>query len=165
MRSKPADRQNDCASGRVCAGMRRLRWRWLLYLCVGMTLAAGCIRAVPYQPDERLVDTLGVTLARQRLQDILKRSINPQIISVDVTDNFLAYRYRHDIAGVPTGATLENRIHFLNVVTVEVYTNDVVIVRTASNITLAQFIFGNPQDPKALADLLASFRVWRARRG
>jgi hypothetical protein len=87
---------------------------WLL-LCVVSVLSVGCPTAVQYQPNEGIVDTLGVAQAKQRLQEIVARSINPQVTESEVTDDFLQYRFRQVIAGFPTGAILENRIHFLNV--------------------------------------------------
>ncbi|MGE3539717.1 MAG: hypothetical protein AB7N91_20090 [Candidatus Tectimicrobiota bacterium] len=138
---------------------------WGVLLACGLVWIGGCIRTLPYQPNERLIDALGMEQARQRLQAVLTRAVNPHVVRAEVTDDMLYYRYRHDLAGVPTGIVLENRLHFLNVVTIEVYANDVVIVRTASHVPLAQFVFGNPQDPKELADLLASFRLRRAQQG
>ena len=138
---------------------------WLLLPCVISALAAGCAPAVQYQPNEGVVDTLGIPEARRRLQETLTRSINPQVTAVEVTDDFLNYHYRQAIAGFPTGAILENRIHFLNIGKVEVYDNNIVIIRTMSNIPLAQFIFGNPQDPRMFADIISSFRARRAHSG
>jgi hypothetical protein len=68
----------------------------------------------------------------------------------------LPYRFRQAIAGFPTGAIVDNRIHFLNVGRMEVFQNNLVIVRTAGDIVLAQFVFGNNPDAKMFADLLAS---------
>jgi len=131
---------------------------WLL-LCVVSILSVGCPTAMQYQPNEGIVDTLGVAQAKQRLQEIVARSINPQVTESEVTDDFLQYRFRQVIAGFPTGAILENRIHFLNVGRMEVFENNLVIVRTAGDIVLAQFVFGNNPDAKMFADLLASFRA------
>lgn len=143
--------------------MLRPRFLRLLLLCLGAGLLAGCFHALPYQPNEQLVNNWGVEHARQQLRDVVLRSLNPQVIDSEVTDDVLYYKYRLTVAGIPTGAALENRLHFLNVVSTEVYDNDVVIIRTANKIVLAQFVFGNTQDPKTLADLLASFRLHRAR--
>jgi len=131
--------------------------------CVFSVLSVGCPTAVPYQPNEGIVDTLGVAQAKQRLQEIAARSINPQVTESEVTDDFLQYRFRQVIAGFPTGAILENRVHFLNVGRTEVFENNLVIVRTAGDIVLAQFVFGNNPDAKMFADLLASFRARRSR--
>src|SRR5262249_30927455 len=142
------------------AGHRLTLW---LLLCVVSVLSVSCSTTIPYQPNEGLVATLGVAPARQRLQEIVARSINPQVTESEVTDDFLQYRYRQAIAGFPTGAILDNRIHFLNVGRVEVFDNNLVIIRTGGEIVLAQFIFGNYQDARMFADLLASFRAQRAR--
>ena len=142
------------------AGHRLTLW---LLICVISVLSAGCPTAVQYQPNEGIVDTLGVVPARQRLQEIVARSINPQVTESEVTDDFLQYRFRQAVAGFPTGAILENRIHFLNVGRLEVFENNLVIIRTAGDIALAQFIFGNYQDARMFGDLLASFRARRSR--
>ena len=134
-----------------------------LQLCVVSVLSVGCPTAVQYQPNEGIVDTLGVAQAKQRLQEIVARSINPQVTESEVTDDFLQYRFRQAIAGFPTGAILENRMHFLNIGRMEVFENNLVIVRTSGDIVLAQFVFGNNPDAKMFADLLASFRARRAR--
>ena len=135
---------------------------WLQVCAVGV-LSVGCSTALQYQPNEGIIDTLGVAQAKQRLQEIVARSINPQVTESEVTDDFLQYRFRQAIAGFPTGAILENRIHFLNVGRMEVFENNLVIVRTAGDIVLAQFVFGNNPDAKMFADLLASFRARRSR--
>jgi len=134
-----------------------------LQLCVVSVLSVGCPTAMQYQPNEGIVDTLGVAQAKQRLQEIVARSINPQVTESEVTDDFLQYRFRQVIAGFPTGAILENRMHFLNIGRMEVFENNLVIVRTAGDIVLAQFVFGNNPDAKMFADLLASFRARRSR--
>jgi hypothetical protein len=134
-----------------------------LQVCVVGVLSVGCSTTLQYQPNEGIIDTLGVAQAKQRLQEIVARSINPQVTESEVTDDFLQYRFRQAIAGFPTGAILENRIHFLNVGRMEVFENNLVIVRTAGDIVLAQFVFGNNPDAKMFADLLASFRARRAR--
>ena len=136
---------------------------WLQVCVVVSVLSVGCSTAVQHQPNEGIVDTLGVAQAKQRLQEIVARSINPQVTESEVTDDFLQYRFRQAIAGFPTGAILENRMHFLNVGRIEVFENNLVIVRTAGDIVLAQFVFGNTPDAKMFADLLASFRARRSR--
>jgi hypothetical protein len=135
---------------------------WLQVCAVGV-LSVGCSTALQYQPNEGIIDTLGVAQAKQRLQEIVARSINPQVTESEVTDDYLQYRFRQAIAGFPTGAILENRMHFPNVGRMEVFENNLVIVRTAGDIVLAQFVFGNNPDAKMFADLLASFRARRSR--
>jgi hypothetical protein len=109
-----------------------------------------------------MVETLGVPQARQRLKEIVLRSINPQMVEVDVTDDYLHYRYRQAVAGFPTGAIIDNRVFFTNVARVEVFENNVVNVRTSANHLIAQVIFGTNEDAKTFADLLSSFRSQRA---
>jgi hypothetical protein len=124
---------------------------------------SGCSSASMYQPNAEIVKTMGVEQAKQRLKETTLRSINPQIVEADVTDEFLRYRYRQAIAGFQTGAILENQIAFLNAVQVQVNTDNVVNVRTSAGVLIAQLVFGNEQDAKTFADLLASFRQQNVR--
>jgi hypothetical protein len=59
-----------------------LRVLWLLLVCVVSGLSAGCPRAVSYQPNEGMVDTLGVPQAQQLLKDTILRSVNPRVDNV-----------------------------------------------------------------------------------
>ena len=141
-----------------------MRLAKLLYVCLVGGLSLGCPATMPYQPNSRLVNELGVSQARQRLKETLLRCINPQIVGADVTDEFLHYRYRQVIAGIPTGVILEERVFFVNVARVEVFTNNVVNVWASGNHLLAQLIFGNGQDARTFADLVVSFRALRTTR-
>jgi hypothetical protein len=103
-----------------------------------------------------------VPQAQQRLKETLLRAINPQMVDVEVTNEYVHYRYRQVIAGFPTGAILENRVHFLNAARVEVYTNNVVNIRTSAQHLIAQVVFGSNEDAQQFADLVSSFRARRA---
>jgi hypothetical protein len=143
-----------------------LGWRSLaLLLCVGVVslLSSGCPTVVPYQANDTLITTLGVSQAKKRLQDTVLRAINPQMVEVEVTDDFLLYRFRQVIAGFPTGAVLENRLFFMNAAQVEVFANNIVNVRTAASHLLAQIVFGSAEDVQTFADLVTSFRMHRSR--
>ncbi len=134
----------------------------LLIGCISF-LAVGCPAVVPYQPNERVVVDLGVAQARKRLEETLSRSINPRVIDVQVTQEFVNYRYQQPILG-PFGAQVgttmaENRVHFRNVGRVEIYDTNVVFLRAANENILAQFIFANQDDAKTFADLILSFRA------
>ena len=160
LRPRPTLRRARAAITQAAAGCRLALG---LLVCVVSALSAGCPASVQYHPNEGIVDTIGVAQARQRLQEIVSRSINPQVTETEVTDDYLLYRYRQAIAGFPTGAILENRIHFLNVGRTEVFENNTVNVRTGSGVVLAQLVFGNNQDAKMFADLLASIRARQSR--
>lgn len=136
--------------------LRTLLLVWLL----GM-LAVGCVPAIQHQANERLVDQLGVPKGRERLKDVLLRSLNPQVVETDVTEDFFHYRYRQAIAGFPTGAILENKVFFLNAGRVDVFENNTANVYTSASHLLAQFVFGSAEDTRTFADLVASFRVRR----
>src|SRR5262245_32049685 len=142
---------------------------WLLLICFISMLGMGCPTAVQYQPDAGVVDTLGLPQAQARMKDTLLRSINPRIMEVDVTDDFLRYGYQQQIPGpwgIPMGpmpGLVMNQVAFLNVGRVEVFPNNLVFVRTSSDIVIAQVVFGNEQDAKMFADLMISFRDRRSR--
>lgn len=123
-----------------------LPWPIPLMLLVGVLsmLNVGCPSTLPYQANDKLVNELGASQARQRLQEILLRS------------------YRHVIAGFPTGVILDNRVYFLNAVRVEAFQTNVVNIWTSAPHLIAQIIFGNEQDTRAFADLVTSFRARRS---
>ena len=136
----------------------------VLVVCSISALAVGCPAVVSYQPNERLVHDLGVEQARKRLEETLSRSINPRVVDVQVAQEFVHYRYQQPIPGwfygVPVGVTMaENRVHFANVSRVEIFETNVVFLRTANDIILAQLIFANQEDAKTFADLILSFRA------
>jgi hypothetical protein len=137
----------------------------LVIVLVGVLGALGVSYAglVPYRPNEKLINEIGVRKAEQLLKDTVSRSLNPQVVEVEVTDDFLFYRYRQKIAGFDTGALLENRVHFLNVSKVQVFTNHLIIVRTANEVVLAQMLFANAETAQTFADLLMSFRARKSR--
>ena len=60
-------------------------------------------------------------------------------------------------------ALFENRILFLSVDQVEIYQNDVVLIRNPAKQIMAQMVFANDEDAKTFADLLLSFRAHRSR--
>jgi hypothetical protein len=122
---------------------------------------AGCPRATPYRPNASLVDTLGVPEAAQQLKETLLRALAPQIVAVDVTEEFLRYRYRQEIAGIATGALPEQRLAFLNVAQVDIFPDNTVNILADNRLLLAQLVFGSRQDAELFADLMSSFRARR----
>jgi hypothetical protein len=145
-------------------GPRGMTYVKLLCACLVGVFSLGCPAPAQYQPNTRLVSDLGVPQAQRRLKEALLRCINPQMVEADVTDDFLHYRYRQVIAGIPTGAILENRVFFVNVARVEVFINNVANVWAPGNHLLAQLIFGNPEDARTFADLVMSFHGLRTSR-
>ena len=144
-------------------------WSWLwvaTLLLVGMlsVLSTGCPAPTSYQPNDRVVSELGVERSKQRLKEILLRSINPQVVEVEVTDEYFAYRFRQAIAGFQTGAVLDNRVFFPNAVYVNVYDNNTVNVLTSNQQVVAQLVFGNNDDARMFADLVTSFRLRKSSR-
>jgi hypothetical protein len=134
----------------------------LLSLGLLSTCLAGCPRATSYQPQANLIDTLGVPEATQRLKGTLLRALAPRIVDVDVTEEFLRYRYRQEIAGIATGALPEQRLAFLNMAQVDIFPDNTVNVLADNGLLLAQLVFGSRQDVELFADLVTSFRARRA---
>jgi hypothetical protein len=120
-------------------------------------MTAGCATAPQYQPQSNRVTTLGHSRAQEVLQEVTRRSINPQMVEVTVTEDAVRYRFKQVIAGFATGAILENTVYFLNAEQVQVYPNNVVILRTMPGNLLAKIVFGNQTDARTFADLVASF--------
>ena len=137
-------------------------------LCLLSLLSFGCATAIHYQANEKLVDELGVPQAQKRLNEILFRSINPQVVDVETTNDFLHYRYRQPIPGpfgAPVGFTMaENRVFFTNIGRVDAFENNLVMIRSASEIVLAQMVFANAEDARTFTELLLAFRERRVRR-
>jgi len=144
---------------------RRVGWGSLgVLLGLGLLSACltGCPRATPYRPNASLVDTLGVPQAAQQLKETLLRALAPQIVAADVTEEFMRYRYRQEIAGIGTGALPEQGIAFLNVARVDIFPDNTVNIIADNRLLLAQLVFGSRQDAERFADLVTSFRARRA---
>lgn len=133
----------------------------LLGLGLLSTCLAGCPRATSYQPHASLIDTLGVPEAAQQLKETLLRALAPRIVAVDVTEEFLRYRYRQEIAGIVTGALPEQRLAFLNMARVDIFPDNTVNILADNGLVLAQLVFGSRQDAELFADLVTSFRTRR----
>src|SRR5438270_12553686 len=72
-------------------------WRWLVgLLCL---LILGCVPEVAHVPNARLLDTMQLAEVHQRLQDVLSRSINPRVMNVQITDDFIQYSYQQVVPG------------------------------------------------------------------
>ena len=112
--------------------------------------------------ETNLVDTLGVPEAAQQLKETLLRALAPRIVAVDVTEEFVRYRYRQEIAGIPTGVLPEQRLAFLNMAQVDIFSDNTVNILADNGQLLAQLVFGSRQDAELFADLVTSFRTRRA---
>ena len=138
----------------------------LLLVCLVTALCVGCPATVQYQPNDRLISELGLPQARQRLNDALSRSINPRITDVEITDDFVRYRYQQPIYGpywIQMDATVaENRIIFSHIDRVEVYDNHFVFIWDTTRINVAKVLFSNDADARMFADLMSSFRTQHA---
>jgi hypothetical protein len=153
----------DEAHGRLRGnGWSGAMWFTLLLIGIISLLSVGCPATAPYQPNDKIVNELGVERAKQRLREIVIRSVSPQVVNVEVTDDYFAYNFRQAIAGFQTGAIINNRVYFLNAVLVNVYDNNLVNVLTSNQQVVAQLTFGNPDDARMFGDLVTSFRLRKA---
>jgi hypothetical protein len=126
-----------------------LRVLWLLLVCVVSGLSAGCPRAVSYQPNEGMVETLGVPQARQLLKETILRSVNPRVDDVEVTADFVRYHL--------AGTTYDVRIFFKDVQRAEIFNNNVVLLWGGDQRMLARPLLANTQDATTFADLVLAF--------
>jgi hypothetical protein len=127
-------------------------------------LGSGCVALVDYRPDEAVVTQLGVDQARLRFAETLGRAVEPRVTDSQVTDDFYRYGWLQTVVGawgVPMGAVPQGRqLYFVNIDKIEVYVNNKVFVYEAG-ILKDQVLFGNLDDAKRYADLVASFRARR----
>ncbi|MGE3539718.1 MAG: hypothetical protein AB7N91_20095 [Candidatus Tectimicrobiota bacterium] len=140
--------------------------RCLGFTCVGLlsVFGSGCPSPLPLQPPPILSHPMPVPQAQQLLKETLLRSLNPEILEVEVSADFVVYRYRRPIAVSTTKPLTEQRIALLNIGRVEAFANNVVLIWTPSNILLGQLIFGNYEDPRTCASLLLFLRDQRSLR-
>src|SRR5262249_3910312 len=130
--------------------------------CLVSVLGTGCPSPQQYHPSDRLVRELGEAQARQQLDEVLSRAVNPHITDVEITDKFLRYRFQQTIVGAfyQVSTTLsENRITFANINRVEIYDSHLVFVWHNNRSLMAQIVFASDEDAKLFADLIESFRA------
>jgi hypothetical protein len=126
----------------------QLRVLWLFLVCVASAFGTGCPMAVSYQPNEGIVDTLGVPGAQQLLKDTLLRSANPRVDDVEVTNDFVRYHL--------AGTTYDVRIFFKDIQRAEVFNNNIVLLWGQDQRMLARPLLANAQDATTFADLVLS---------
>jgi hypothetical protein len=123
---------------------------------------AGCVKVVPRQPNTKAVEELGVDAAKQRLQEVLTRAVDPRIAVVAVADDSLRYKWDQPIQGwygVPAGSVQnETQIFFRNIARMEVYENNKVFVYGPGG-RIDQILFPSQADAFQFHDLLESFRM------
>jgi hypothetical protein len=125
---------------------------------------AGCVKVVPRQPNTKAVEELGADAAKQRLQEVMARAVDPRIAIVTVADDSVRYRWDQPIQGwygVPAGSVQnETQILYRNIDRMEVYENNKVFVYGPAG-RIDQILFGNQADAFQFHDLLESFRTYK----
>jgi hypothetical protein len=134
-------------------------------LCIlSAAYIVGCVKVVPRQPNTKAVEELGADTAKQRLQEVMTRSVDPRIVGVTVADDSVRYRWDQPIQGwygVPAGSVQnETQIFFRNIDRMEVYENNKVFVYGPAG-RIDQILFGNQADAFQFHDLLESFRTYK----
>ncbi len=119
-------------------------------------VGGGCVPRVDYEPNARLVQQLGPERAKARFNEVLARALQPQVESVDVDDDAFVCLLR---AGWPLAALISERVyHFPNIARVDLYTNHKAFLIDYGGRELGVFVFGNPLDAQAFADLVMAFK-------
>jgi len=121
----------------------------LFVLCALGLFGTGCVTSLNYQPNDRIVETLGVDVARERLRETLLRAVSPPIQTITLTNESLEYKW-HPLVGT--------HIYFVNLSRVEIFDNHVVFIRGAGDQILSTLRYGTEQDAKLFADLVMGFR-------
>ncbi len=135
----------------ILRACHRTRLILLLLLCSLGLLETACA-SINYQPNDRIVETLGVDIARERLRETLLRAVSPQIQTSELTNEYLEYKWVY--MWIPQ----VTHINFVNISRVQVFENHVVHIRGAGDQVLSTLVYGTEQDAKLFADLLMGFR-------
>lgn len=123
-------------------------------------VGGGCVPRVDYEPNARLVQQLGPERAKARFNEVLARALEPRIESVDVDEDAFVCLLR---AGWPIAAFVAERVyHFPNIARVDLYANHKAFLIDYGGRELGVFVFGNPLDAQAFADLVMAFKSHRA---
>jgi hypothetical protein len=159
------------ASGSIPSVEEVRGWRsggraWRLGLLALAALSAGCVAVVPYTPDESQVQSLGVDKAKQELELVLARAIEPQIALVEPKDDSLHYRWNQTHLGAfYQTVTIPNDtlIFYANLSRIELYENSYVYLYAPNDSRVDKVRFASLEDAKRFSDLVMSFRAkWRA---
>ena len=127
----------------------RLLALYLLGGCLSLGIT-GCVQPIDYQPNTILLQELTREDATTRIREVLRRSINPHITEVTVTENFITYNIHPTTVGI--------KLFFERIKGAQVFDNHAVFVQDISGSYSAQVFFSSAEDAKTYADLLMSFR-------
>lgn len=145
------------------AGREKLR---VLLGAMCAAVACGCMTPIPYTPDENLVQTLGPEKAKEELQIVLSRAIEPQIGMAELTEDSLHYRWIQTHLGAfyqSVTNAIDTQIFFANLSRVEIYENHNVFLYGPNDSRVDKVRFATAEDARRFADLLLSFKArWKA---
>jgi hypothetical protein len=141
------------------------------FLC-GIALSAlgtGCMKPIQYTPNEGLVPSLGTDQAKQELQILMARSVEPLIGLVEAKDDSVHYRWNQQSMGAfyqTITTSVDTEIFYANLNRIEIYENHNVFVWGPNDSRVDKIRFASAEEAKRFADLLMSFRArWLASRG
>lgn len=130
--------------------LQACRMACIVSLGLATVALGGCATTpVSYPLNEQLAAELGPVQARKRLEEVLLRSVNPPISTVEITDDFV----RVDL----TNTTYQVRVFFKDVQRTEVFKNHLVTVWNGDNRLLFRPVLADAQDAQAFADLMRSW--------
>jgi hypothetical protein len=136
---------------------------------VGLAAALGCTPRTDYQPRDQVLDGLGAPEQERKFSEALTRAVKPRITGVQVDLNRYAYQAEvtvHGAYGIPVGsAGRAVSVYFANVERVDVYENNAVFVVGTNGRVVDKVVFGTPEDARAFADVVASYRALRQAAG
>lgn len=151
--------------GTVPSSMRTNGLRGLLGTAIA-ALACGCMSPIPYTPDESLVKSLGPEKAKQELEILLARSVEPQVGMVEVKDDALHYRWNQSSLGAfyqTVTTSIDTEIFYANLNRIEIYENHNVFIWGPNDARVDKVRFATAEEARKFADLLMSFRArWLA---
>jgi hypothetical protein len=131
-------------------------------------LALGCMQPIQYAPNEGVVQSLGPEKAKQELQILMARSVEPQIGMVEAKDESVHYRWNQHAMGAfyqTITTSVDTEIFYANLNRIEIYENHNVFIWGPGDSRVDKVRFATAEEAKRFADLLTSFRArWMASR-
>ena len=143
-----------------------LRLSSALLVLASVTGSLGCASPMPYRPNEEKVKELGVEKAKKDLKEMVMRAKaagGGVISSVEVTDEALKVKAQQSSMGMfyqIETRQLENEVYFPMLERVDIYSNNWAFVYQGGRLAM-QVLLATPEEARAFADLMMSFRAYR----
>jgi hypothetical protein len=133
--------------------------RFLLLLAL-TSPTMGCIARLDYAPNTNILNEIGVQQGQTLMAEILTRARRPRIADVEATPEYFSYTTYGRAWGWAVYGMVGNKmtVYYNNVLRVDIYANDRVMVYDLSGRRISQFDFLTRQDSLHFADLVAAFQ-------